>query len=398
MLPVSDATTNRSDEALSSLAVPPACVNAPADLDAESPAGAPAGVDPLSATPAPTEQGEWTKLQRSAVLVVDDDYGVRNTVSRFLQREGYEVLAAENLTEARDHLHNHDILVVLADITLKGGENGLEFLHEVRAARPNLDVMMMTAHSDLDYAVEALKQGAYDYLTKPFPFELLKAAVNRAVERRRYVEREAMLDLLEERRATDEENVEQFMVSLASITDAKSHFTARHSARVADLSRLLAEAMGLDDDTIARVTLGGRLHDIGKIGVSEMIIEKAGPLTRDEFEIMKRHPSIGDDLLAPIRTMQELRPMVRWHHESLDGTGYPDGLKGDLIPVEAMIVKVADIWEAITSRRPYREPMSLEVAAKTLAAEAGRRVPADMVDAFLQAIEGAPIALPIVAA
>ena len=338
--------------------------------------------------------GEWRDLKRSAVLVLDDDYGVRDTVSRYLTREGYEVLAAEGLTQVREHLAGHPVMVVLADITLKNGENGLDFLREVKAQHDDIDVMMMTAHSDLDYAVEALKQGAYDYLCKPFPFELLRAAVSRAVERRRFAQKAAMLQRLEERQEADAENTQQFLISLASITDAKSRFTARHSVRVSDLARLLAEALDMDSRTVDLIALGGRLHDIGKVGVPDAILEKAGPLTRDEFAVMQRHPLIGDDLLAPIRTMQSLRPMVRWHHESLDGQGYPDRLDGAMVPIEAFVVKTADYWEAITSRRPYRDPMPLDVAAKTLRAEADKRIPGEMVDVFLRSIENNPIALP----
>ena len=114
--------------------------------------------------------------------------------------------------------------------------------------------------------------------------------------------------------------------------------------------------MDFEPEVVERIALGGRLHDIGKVGIPDAILDKPGPLTPEEFEIMKLHPAIGDDLVAPIRTMQELRPMIRWHHESLDGHGYPDGLPGDVIPVEAFVVKVADYWEAITSRRPVPRP------------------------------------------
>ncbi len=363
----------------------------------------PGSIPPTSHEGSAPPEGEvgderpWRNLERSAVLVVDDDYGVRDTVSRYLQREGYDVLAAGTLSEARAHLAEHDILVVLTDITLRGGENGLDLLREVRHAHPDIDVMMMTAHNDLQYAVEALKQGAYDYLTKPFPFELLRAAVARAVERRRLVVKSAMLSQIEERRAADEENFEEFLVSLATIIDAKSRFTARHSSRVSDLARLLAEAMAFAPEEIEKIALGGRLHDIGKIGIPDAILDNDGPLSRAEFEVMKRHPVVGDDLIAPIRTMQDLRPMIRWHHESLDGHGYPDGLLGSQIPVEAFVVKVADYWEAITSLRPYRDPMPLELAARTLRAEAGTKIPAEIVDTFLRAIENVPIALPAAA-
>lgn len=339
----------------------------------------------------------WNDLQRSAVLVVDDNDGVRGAICRFLEQDGYPVASAATLAEAREVLATRDVLVVITDITMPDGDSGLDLLDEVREQYDDLDVLIMTGNSDLTSAVEALKRGAYDYLRKPFPFEALRAAVKRAVERRHFIQKEAMLAQLEERRLADQDNLRQFLVSMATAIDAKSSYTARHSERVSDLSRLLAEALGFDTERADRIALGGRLHDIGKIGTPDSILEKPGPLTREEFEIMKRHPSQGDDLIAPIRSMQHIRPIIRSHHESLDGQGYPDGLPGDKVPEDAFVVKVADYWEAITSLRPYREPMPLDLAVRTLRSEAGVRIPAEIVETFLTAIQDAPIALPALA-
>jgi putative two-component system response regulator len=339
----------------------------------------------------------WNDLQRSAVLVVDDNDGVRRAICRFLEQEGYPVASAANLAEAREALTTRDILVVITDLTMPAGDSGLDLLDEVREQYKDLDVLIMTGNSDLTSAVEALKRGAYDYLRKPFPFEALRAAVQRAVERRHLIQKETMLAMLEERRLADQDNLKQFLVSMATMIDAKCRYTARHSARVSDLSRLLAEALGFGGDRTEMIALGGRLHDIGKIGTPDHILNKDGPLTREEYAVMKLHPSQGDDLIAPIRSMQEIRPIIRWHHESLDGQGYPDGLPGADVPEDAFVVKVADYWEAITSQRPYREPMPLDMAVKTLRAEAGVRIPAAIVETFLTAIQDAPIALPALA-
>jgi putative two-component system response regulator len=341
---------------------------------------------------------EWLSLERSAVLVVDDDEGVRKSITRFLELDGYSVLSAGTLAEARALLDTREVLVVLSDITMQDGDNGLDLLAEVRERRPDLDVLLMTGNSDLASAIEALKRGAYDYLRKPFAFDALRAALRRAVERRHLTQKALMLQQLEERRAADRENLEQFLVAMATMIDAKSSYTARHSARVSDLSRLLAEAMGFDRERVERVALGGRLHDIGKIGTPDAILNKPGALTIDEFRIMKLHPVQGDELIAPIKSLAELRPIIRWHHESLDGHGYPDGKPGDEVPIEAFVVKVADYWEAITSRRPYRAPMPLEQAVRTLRGEAGERIPAEIVETFLAAIVDAPIALPALSA
>ncbi len=341
---------------------------------------------------------EWHKLEPAAVLVVDDDEGVRAAVRRFIAQEGFEVVVAGSIAEAREHLESREVLVVLSDISLAGGESGLDLLAEIKGQRPELDVLMMTGNADLDSAVEALRRGAYDYLRKPFPFEALRAALRRAIERRRLVQRAALLQQLEERRLADDENLAQFLVSMATMIDTKSRYTARHSSRVSELSRLLAEGLGLDAARVDLIALGGRLHDIGKIGTPDAILDKNGPLTVAEYDVMKRHPVQGDELIAPIRSMQALRPMIRWHHENLDGRGYPDGLAGDRVPLEAWVVKVADYWEAITSLRPYRAPMPLERAVGALRAESGVRIPADVVETFLRVIVDAPVALPALGA
>jgi putative two-component system response regulator len=338
--------------------------------------------------------GDWQSLERSAVLVVDDDSGVRGAVARFIEREGYPVLTAATLDEARELLEEREILVVLCDITMPGGDSGLDLLAEIKGQRPEIDVLMMTGNSDAAPAIEALKRGAYDYIRKPFQFDELRAALKRAVERRHFLLKATMLETLEVRRAADRENLEQVLVSMATIIDAKSRFTARHSARVSDLARLMAEKMHFTPERVELIALGGRLHDIGKIGTPDAILDKPGPLTVEEYAVMKRHPAQGDELIAPIRSMEGVRPMIRWHHEALDGNGYPDGLSAEQIPIEAWIVKVADYWEAITSLRPYRGPMTLDQAARTLRAESDVRIPAGIVDRFLEAIDGAPAALP----
>jgi len=340
-----------------------------------------------------TSPGEWMNLHRSAILIVDDDPGVRDVVARCLQREHYRVLVADGIVEARKQLAQEDVIIALVDITLANGECGLDLLEEVHRTRPDVDVIMMTANSDVTSAVDALQKGAYDYLCKPFPFQVLAAAVKRAVDRNRFAERAQMLDQIDAQRAASEEHLQQFLMSLASVIDAKSRFTSQHSRRVSGLSRLLAEALGMSSDHCDLIALGGRLHDIGKIGTPDAILDKPEALTKAEFDIIKEHPALGDELIAPIKDLAVLRPMIRWHHESLDGKGYPDGLPGHQVPNEAWVVKTADYWEAITSQRPYREPMALGKAVRVLRGESGSRIPAHIVETFIEAIQGHPLAV-----
>jgi response regulator RpfG family c-di-GMP phosphodiesterase len=339
----------------------------------------------------------WRDLPRAAVLVVDDDDAVRGAIVRFLEQEHHTVLAAPGIDVARELLLQRDVIAVVCDVTL-AGESGLDLLAEVKRLKPEVEVLIMTGNADVQTAIEALHRGAYDFLRKPFAWETLRAALARAIEHHHLGLKVRMMDQIEERRVADAEHLRQFLTSMATVIDAKSRFTARHSERVSDLSRLLAEALFLPADRVQLVALGGRLHDIGKIGTPDAILDKAGPLTREEYEVMKLHPMQGDELIAPMHSLAPLRCMIRWHHENLDGSGYPDGLPGANVPLEAWIVKTADYWEAITSRRPYRDPMPLDLAAKTLRAEAGVKIPVEVVETFLSAIVHAPIALPAVGA
>lgn len=350
---------------------------------------------PGSDQPHGTEPDQaWEDLSPSAILVVDDEASVRQVVGRCLERAEYRTLSAGTLAEARQALQREDIVVVLSDITLAHGESGLELLAEVRRDHPEVLVILMTAHSDERFAVEAVQRGAYDYLTKPFSIQTLVAAVQRAVAHNQFAERALFKEQVEAFLDSEESHLEQVLVSMCNVIDAKSPFTAQHSQRVSALARRLAEGLGLDRERCDLIALGGRLHDIGKLGTPDGILHKPGALTTAEYEIIKEHPALGDDLLKPIKALDRIRPMVRWHHEALDGRGYPDGLAGGEVPLEAWVVKTADYWEAITSRRPYRKPMSLELAVQCLRGEAGVRIPEEIVETFLEVIQGYPLALP----
>lgn len=351
----------------------------------------------MSAATAPEEA--WSDLGPSAILVLDDDADVRSVIRLCLEADGYAVVTAGTLAEARELLASRDILLVLSDVTLRDGESGLDLLAELAQRRPlqahlpRVDVIVMTAHSDVHSAIHALKHGAYDYLHKPFEREVLSAAIKRAVDSRRLAARMALHEQLESRRHADQEHLEQFLQSMANVIDAKSRFTAQHSRRVSALARLLGEALGFDGPRCDLLALGGRLHDLGKIGTPDAILDKPTSLSAEEFQVIREHPKLGDQLLSSIRSLERLRPMVRWHHERLDGRGYPDGLRGDAIPEDALVIKTADIWEAVTSHRPYRAPMSMDLAVRCLRSEIGPSLPREMVETFLAALQDSPLAL-----
>jgi putative nucleotidyltransferase with HDIG domain len=180
----------------------------------------------------------------------------------------------------------------------------------------------------------------------------------------------------------------QSLLALASALEAKDAYTHGHSARVAELSRRIAMAVGLDGDDVAAIGEAGLLHDIGKIGVPEPTLRKPGPLTEDEWQTMRRHPVVGAQIVAPVDVFARASPLIRHHHERWDGSGYPDGLAGHAIPFGARIVAVADVFDALTSTRPYRAPVGRDAALAHLLAEAGRTLDADVVAASVALLRG----------
>lgn len=304
-----------------------------------------------------------------AILIVDDEDAIRQSLAAFLRRSGYrEIREAQNGAEALDLLARHSFFLVITDISMPV-IGGLELLSRIRKDHRATDVAVITGHLELDFAIQAIKDGAFDYFKKPFRFEEVLSTIQR-VEQKQFLERRSIeLEVLKERRTAEEQHLKEFMLTLARIIDMKSSYTWQHSDRTMLVARQMAQDLGMPPEEVERIALGARLHDIGKLGVPESIIDKPGPLTPAEFAIMKNHPVRGAELCAPIGCLIPVVPMIRWHHENLDGTGYPDALRGDQIPLDARIVRIADYWDAVTSHRSYRDPMVNESAIRTIEAE-----------------------------
>ncbi len=291
------------------------------------------------------------------ILVVDDEDAIRQSLAAFLRESGYpRVVEARNGMEALEKLQTERVSLVITDISMPE-LSGLDVLAHVRERHPDVDVAVITGHLELEFAIQALKNGAFDYFKKPFRFEEVLNTVRR-IHEKQYLQRRSMeLELLKERRRHEDQHLKEFMLTLAQVIDMKSSYTREHSDRTSQVAGMIAEKIGLSQSEVDRITLGARLHDIGKVGVPDCILDKPGPLTAEEYEVMKTHPGRGAELCECISCLAPIVPMVRWHHENLDGTGYPDGLKGDQVPLDARIVRIADYWDAITSHRSYRSPM-----------------------------------------
>ncbi len=274
----------------------------------------------------------------------------------------------------------------------------MELLRRVRTSYPEVAVVMITAVAEVEVAVDCLALGAMDYLTKPFVLEEVRARVAQSLEKRRLVvENRNYQTRLEQRVREQAQRLEELFLagiqSLAEALELKDPYTRGHSIRVSRYGVSIARALGLDDETTRQIELGGHLHDIGKIGVREAVLNKEGKLTPDEYEHIMTHPVLGWRILKPLLGDAPLAlNIVRWHHERYDGRGVPDRLEGDAIPREARIITVADAFDAMMSVRPYRKGLSYPEALAEIRRHAGTQFDPEVVSAFMAAMERTAVA------
>jgi putative two-component system response regulator len=311
------------------------------------------------------------------LMVVDDEEAIRSSVRRYLVREGYEVATAATGDEALALLQRHKITGMLLDVNLPG-ISGIDLVPRVLELEPNLALLMLTAVNDATSAALCMQRGALDYLIKPIDLPVLGRAIQSALRRRhtmiegqqinRWLKEEVALRVAERRleQATQERISVATLEALVNALEAKDPHLRGHSARVADLSASIAAQMGCSDETVETIRTGGRLHDIGKIGIREEILNKQGPLTDDEYEHVKRHVLVGSQILAPLVHLKDVITFVRSHHERWDGSGYPDRLAGEAIPLGARIIGAVEIYDALTTSRPYQEKMPPEIAVERM--------------------------------
>ncbi|MEP6833712.1 MAG: HD domain-containing phosphohydrolase [Gemmatimonas sp.] len=332
-------------------------------------------------------------------IIVDDEAPLRSILRRLMEGEGFECVEAPSGVEALELMELEEAPLVLSDDHMPRMDGG-ELLRRIHERWPDAAVVMITAVSDVDRAVRCLDDGALDYLTKPFRIEEIRGRVGQALEKRRLlIENRAYREHLEERVVEQARAYEHlFLASLQSLAEAlevKDAYTWGHSTRVCRYAMAIAKELSLSDEMLRQIDLGSRLHDLGKIGIREDILNKDGPLTDAEYAHIMEHPVIGWKLLQPLLLdAPHALAVVRSHHERYDGNGSPDALCGDCIPIEARITAVADSFDAMTSGRPYRAGMSVEYAITELRRCSGTQFDKACVDAFERALTAGAFPLP----
>ncbi|HSS94948.1 MAG TPA: HD domain-containing phosphohydrolase [Candidatus Dormibacteraeota bacterium] len=308
--------------------------------------------------------------RRPVVLVVDDSRAIRTVIEVCLNGIECEVRFASTGPSALAMIEADPPDLVLLDVQMPGMD-GYEVLQRIRAM-PRfrlLPVVMITARSQTNDRAKALEWGADDFMTKPFERAELVARVRSSLRLK------SLYDTLD--------SAEQVIFALALAVEAKDAVTERHTRRVAESARHLGMRLGLPDSALDALYRGGIIHDIGKIGVSEAILLKCGPLDVEEQHRMQEHPEIGANIVAPLQTGSNLQPIIRHHHERFDGRGYPDGLRGSDIPLLARIISICDAFDALINDRPYRTGVSVDEAIATLRAGAGTQWDPQLVELFV---------------
>jgi putative two-component system response regulator len=314
---------------------------------------------------------ESQSVLAASVLVVDDLASNTALLERLFTRQGYHVRTASDGAAAIFAIEEAAPDLVILDVRMPDfdGFDVCRLIKEYPATRLT-PVIMVTGQADRATRIQGIEAGADDFVRKPFDPQELSARVRSLLRLKRY---------------TDElESAESVIMSLALTVEARDSFTEGHCQRLAEYATRIGAKLGLGDVEREALYRGGYLHDIGKIGIPDSILLKEGPLTHAEYEEMKRHTIIGENLCANLRSLTLVRKIVRHHHERLDGSGYPDGLRGDAIPLLAQIIGIVDTFDAITTSRPYRSALPVERAISDLRADSSRGLTSrDLVETFI---------------
>lgn len=341
---------------------------------------------------------------QAKILIADDDTMVRGTVSKILEMFGYDVTSVNDGKYVMD-LVDHSYDVILLDINMPIMD-GFETIKALSGLDYEIPVIFLTGAGSMDYAVKAINLGAYDFLTKPIEdLDIFNVKIRRAIEKRMFIRRELHYkQQLEEDIQVKAFELEksnkllliysnslenatlQLMSSLQNAMEEKDFYTAGHTTRVTEYAVLLGLAMKISENEIVILRRAAQFHDIGKLVIDLSCIQKPGKLNDDEWNLIRKHPVVGANIIKPLGFMDREHFIIRHHHERMDGKGYPDGLAGDQIDILTKILIVVDSYDAMTSRRNYRRNMNMEEAVQELNKCAGTQFDEICVKAFSEAI------------
>lgn len=322
------------------------------------------------------------------ILVVDDEKMITTTLSALIRMVlKYSVTAFNDpiLALKSQEIMEHSVDMIISDFMMPGMD-GLEFLKNAREKNPDVITILLTGYADKENAIKSINEiGLYYYLEKPWDNNALIKIIQNGLEKKElkdslkksyqelqesHSEVERLYELLKKDYQQEVDNAKNLLISLANVIEAKDKYTNGHTRRVGIISRMLGEKIGLTNERLQCLEVSGTIHDIGKVGVPETILNKPGVLTQEEFDIIKKHTEIGENICRPLNSLRNCLDPVRHHHEKLNGSGYPDGLKDGEISLEARILAVADIFDALSSKRPYRDRLPMEKVRNILKEEA----------------------------
>ncbi len=340
----------------------------------------------------------------SKILIADDEPMVRDTVAKILEMFGHNVETVSDGSGVLDTV-NDSYDVIILDINMPGMD-GFETINALNDLEYDIPVLFLTGAGSMDYAVKAINLGAYDFLTKPIEdLDIFNVKIRRAIEKRMYVLREreykeALEDDVQKKAVILEKQNKllltysnslekatvQMMSSLQNAMEEKDYYTAGHTMRVTEYAVMLGMAMDISEEDQIVLRRAAQFHDIGKLVIDLSCIQKPGKLTDEEWMLIRKHPSVGANIIKPLRFMEKEQFIIRHHHERMDGKGYPDGLKGDDLDLLTKILVVVDSYDAMTSRRNYRRNMSMEEATRELQTCSETQFDRRVVDAFSKEI------------
>jgi putative two-component system response regulator len=324
----------------------------------------------------------------STILIVDDEEAGRQTLESILEGEGYQLVIAENGQQAIEMAKATWPDVILLDVMMPG-MTGFQVCERIRndPSIAEIPIILLTALDDRDSLLTGLKAGADDFITKPFDRFELRARLIGITRLNRYHKLAEERQKLRHVHAELMEAYEETIAGWSRAMDLRDHETEGHSQRVTDLTLKMAKMFGMSDDELVQVRRGALLHDMGKLGIPDAILQKQDKLNEEELQTMRKHPQFAYDLLNPIEYLRGALAIPFCHHEKWDGTGYPRGLKGDEIPVAARLFSVVDVWDALTSDRSYRAAWKKEEALKYIREQSGKHFDPQVVDLFFKVIE-----------